>query len=101
MWCVGVLLFIVILVRLAGDHQYGKLLLSWLSLVVSLVISFWAVFFPWDVLDGIWDWAGSVSKDFPTYSCWKIISQTCKRLKSSLFLFLFIYLFTALVQVFL
>ena len=63
------LLFIVLLViyiiieigkidvkyRLAGDHQYGKLLFSWLSLVMYLMASFCAVFFPHDVLDEIWD----------------------------------------------
>ena len=26
-------------VRLAGDHQYGKWLFTWLSLVMSLVVS--------------------------------------------------------------
>ena len=33
-------------VRLAGDHLYGKLLFTWLSLVVSMVVSFYAVLFP-------------------------------------------------------
>ena len=27
-------------VRLAGDHQYGKLRFTWLSLVMSLMVSF-------------------------------------------------------------
>ena len=27
-------------VRLASDHQYGKLLFTWLSLVMSLIVSF-------------------------------------------------------------
>ena len=27
-------------VRLASDHQYGKLLFTWLSLVISLMVSF-------------------------------------------------------------
>ena len=40
-------------IRLAGGHLYGKQLFSWLSLVVSLVASFCAVFFPLDVLDEI------------------------------------------------
>ena len=31
-------------VRLAGDHLYGKLLFTWLSLVMSLMVSFCAVF---------------------------------------------------------
>ena len=30
-------------VRLAGDHLYGKLLFTWLSLVMSLMVSFCAV----------------------------------------------------------
>ena len=42
-------------VRLAGDHHYGKLLFTWLSLVMSLIASFCAVFFPRDVLDEISD----------------------------------------------
>ena len=33
-------------VRLAGDHLFGKLLFTWLSLVVSIVMSFCAVLFP-------------------------------------------------------
>ena len=41
-------------VRLAGDHLYGKLLFTWLSLVMSMMVSFCAVFFParclgWDL----------------------------------------------------
>ena len=58
----GVLLFMVMLfsiyinmkigkkyvlnVRLASDHLYGKLLFTWLSLVVSMIVSFCAVLFP-------------------------------------------------------
>ena len=42
-------------VRLAGDHQYGKLLFIWLSLVMSLMVSFCAVLSPRDVLNEIWD----------------------------------------------
>ena len=35
-------------VRLAGDHLYGK----WLSLVMSLMVSYFALsFFPRDVFD--------------------------------------------------
>ena len=41
-------------VRLDGDHQYGKLLFTCLSLVMSLMVSFCAVFLPRDVLDEIW-----------------------------------------------
>ena len=41
-------------VRLAGDHLYGKLLFTWLSLVMSMMVSFYAVLFPtrclgWDI----------------------------------------------------
>ena len=52
-------------VRLAGEHLYGKLLFTWLSLVMSVIVSFCAVlfvlfFFPRDVLDEIWDLIESV-----------------------------------------
>ena len=41
-------------VRLADGHLYGKLLFTWLSLVMSVMVSFFAVpFFPRDVLDEI------------------------------------------------
>ena len=40
-------------VRLAGGHLYGKQLSTWLSLVVSLMASFYAVFFLLDVLGEI------------------------------------------------
>ena len=33
-------------VRLAADHLYGKKLFTWLSLVMPLMASFCAVFFP-------------------------------------------------------
>ena len=33
-------------VRLAGDHLFGKLLFNWLSLVMSVMVSFCAVLFP-------------------------------------------------------
>ena len=33
-------------IRLAGDHLYGKFLFTWLSLLMSLMVSFCAVFFP-------------------------------------------------------
>ena len=43
-------------VRLAGDHLYWKQLCTWLSMVMSLMASFCAVFFfQRDVLDEIWD----------------------------------------------
>ena len=51
-------------VRLAGGHLYGKQLFTWLSLVVSLMVSFVLSFSPLDVLDLI----ESVSEGFLTYS---------------------------------
>ena len=42
-------------VRLAGEHQYGKLLFTLLPLVMSLMVSFCAVFFLRDVMDEILD----------------------------------------------
>ena len=54
-------------VRLAGGHQYGKQLFTWLSLVVSFMASFVLSFFPLDVLGGIWDLIESVSEGFLTY----------------------------------
>ena len=54
-------------VRLAGGHLYGKQLFTWLSLLVSLMASFCAVFFsPLDVMDDILDLIESVSKGFRT-----------------------------------
>ena len=50
-------------VRLSGGQLYGKQLFTWLSLVVSLMASFWS-FFPLDVLDEIWDLIESVSVGF-------------------------------------
>ena len=47
-------------VRLAGEHLYGKLLSTWLSLVMSLMMSFYAVLFPRDVFDEICDLMESV-----------------------------------------
>ena len=42
--------------RQAGDHLYGKWLFTWLSLVMSLILSYFVLsFFPRDVLDEIWD----------------------------------------------
>ena len=47
----------------------GKQLLTWLSLVVSLMASFCAVLFPpLDVLDEIWDLIETVSDLLLTYS---------------------------------
>ena len=41
-------------VRLSGDHMYGKGLFTWLSLVMSLMVSYFVLsFFLPDVLDEI------------------------------------------------
>ena len=51
-------------VSLAGDHLYGKWLFTCLSLVMSLVVSYFALsFFPRDALNEIWDWIESVPED--------------------------------------
>ena len=56
-------------VRLAGGHLYGKWLFTLLSLVVSLMVSYFVPsFFPRDVLNEIWDLTESVPENFPTYS---------------------------------
>ena len=49
-------------VRLAGDHLYGKLLFTWLSLVMFVLSCF-----PRYALDEIWGLIESVSGGFPTY----------------------------------
>ena len=41
--------------RLDGDHLYGKLLFTWLSLVMPLMMSFCNGLFPRHGLDEIWD----------------------------------------------
>ena len=56
-------------VRLADDHLYWILLFTWLSLVMSLVVSFVLSLFPRDVLEEIWDLIESVSEGFPAYLC--------------------------------
>ena len=45
----------MLIVRLADDYLYGKLLFIWLSLVMSLMGLFCVVLFPRDVLDEICD----------------------------------------------
>ena len=40
-------------VRLGVEHHYGKLLSTWLSLVMSLMVSLYAVFFAGDVSNDI------------------------------------------------
>ena len=66
-------------VRLAGDHLYGKLLFTWLLLVMSLMMSFSVVPFPPEVLDEIWDLIESVSDGFLTYFCkyWSHTFECC------------------------
>ena len=60
-------------VRLAGDHLYGKLLFTWLSLVMSMIVSFCAVFFPRDDFDEIFDLIESVSEgNLYTKSCYVV-----------------------------
>ena len=54
-------------VRLAGDHLYGKLLFTWLSLVMSLMGFFVLFFFPRGVLAEILNLIESVSEGFPSY----------------------------------
>ena len=51
-------------VRLAGDHLYGKLLFIWLSLVMSVMVLFVLSLFPRDVFDEILSLIGSVSEGF-------------------------------------
>ena len=56
-------------VRLADGHLYGTLMFTWLSLVMSMIVSFCVLsFFPWYILDEIWNLTGSVSEGFSTYS---------------------------------
>ena len=50
------------------DHLYGKLLFTWLSLMVSMLVSFVLSFFPRGVLDEILNLIESVSEGFPSYS---------------------------------
>ena len=58
----------MLIIRLAGDHLYGKLLFTWLSLLMSMMVLFVLPFFQRDVLDEIWDLIESVSEGFSTYS---------------------------------
>ena len=56
-------------VRLAGNHLYGKWLFNWLSLVISLMVSYFVLsFFPRDVFDEILNRIESVPETFPIYS---------------------------------
>ena len=62
--------------KVVGPEQTGfhcslctkKLLFTWLSLVMSMMVSFVLSFFPRDVLDEILNLIESVSEDFPSYS---------------------------------
>ena len=43
-------------VRLSGDNLGGEIAVTWLSRLMSLIMSFCAdLFFPRDALDEIWD----------------------------------------------
>ena len=53
-------------IRLAGDHLDGKLMFTWLSLVMSLMFFFVLSLFPRDALGEIWDLIESVSEGFTT-----------------------------------
>ena len=64
----------MLIVRLACDHLFGKLLFTWLSLVMSMMVSFVLSFFPRDVLDEILNLIESVSEDFPSYSLLAIMN---------------------------
>ena len=55
-------------VGLAGGRLFGGLLFTWLSLVVSMVMSFVLSFFPRGILDEILNLIESVSAGFPSYS---------------------------------
>ena len=55
-------------VGLACGRLFGGLLFAWLSLVMSMMVSFVLSFFPRDVLDEILNLIESVSEDFPSYS---------------------------------
>ena len=56
-------------VSLAGDYLHGKLMFTWLSLVVYDGV-FCAVLSPQYVIDEIRDLIGSVSECVPTFSCY-------------------------------
>ena len=52
---------------MAGDRLYGKLLFTWLSLVMSMMGLFVLFFFPRGVLGEILNLIESVSEGFPSY----------------------------------
>ena len=53
---------------LAGTRVFKEFPAFWLSLVMSMMVSFVLSFFPRDVLDEILNLIESVSEDFPSYS---------------------------------
>ena len=55
-------------VRLSGEHLYGKLMFTWLSLVMSVMVSFSAVLFPRDVLEEILNLIEFLRVFLPTYN---------------------------------
>ena len=68
------------MLNVAGDHLYGKKLFTWLSLVMSLMVSFVLSFFPRHFLGVIWDITESVSEGFPTYSWFQQVKLQTKLL---------------------
>ena len=73
-------------VWLAGDHLDGKWLFTWLSLVMSLMMSYFVLsFFPRDVLAEIWDWIEPAHENFlPTFADLGPVVQSIVSLTSSL-----------------
>ena len=55
-------------IRLAGGHLSESWLFTWLSLVMSLMMSYFG-FFPQDVLDEMLDLIESVPENYPIYFC--------------------------------
>ena len=54
-------------VRLADDHLYGKWLFTWLSLVMSLMVSYFVLSFPHEIF---WMRSGTeLSQFLPTIQC--------------------------------
>ena len=53
---------------LTGHFSFNPATVTWLSLVMSMMVSFVLSFFPRDVLDEILNLIGSVSEGFPSYS---------------------------------
>ena len=66
-------------VREAGDHLYGKWQFTWLSLVMSLMASFYDVLFTRDVLDEIWGVIQSVLKGFLVPTLISVVKYTLNK----------------------